>query len=140
MIGFCSFGDSLWDKSHSDPLIKFAKADGRLQRFCHHLRSDPEILDFSAIGLERTHFMLKLKNKGIQTQVHYIPVHLQPFFQEHFGTDIGDCPKAEAYYERCLSLPLYPALSDQEIERVIREVRMIVSAGTKDYGNPLRPY
>lgn len=87
------------------------------------------LIDFAAIGIERTSFMLSLRKKGIQTQVHYIPVHLQPFFQEHFGTGTGNYPKAEAYYERCLSLPLFPALSDQEIERVIREVKMLILSG-----------
>ena len=62
---------------------------------------------------------------GIQTQVHYIPVHLQPFFQTRFGTAQGDCPRAEDYYEKCLSLPLYAALSDEDVDRVIEAVRAL---------------
>ena len=89
------------------------------------------LIDFAAIGIERSPFMSSLREKGIQTQVHYIPVHLQPFFREHFGTAFGDCPKAEAYYERCLSLPLYPALCDQEIKRVIGEVKMLIQSDKK---------
>ena len=84
------------------------------------------LIDFAAIGIERSPFMLSLREKGIQTQVHYIPVHLQPFFQKHFGTTIGDCPKAEAYYERCLSLPLYPAMSDSDIGKVIYEIKNLI--------------
>jgi len=72
--------------------------------------------------MDRTDTVRRLRSKGIQTQVHYIPVHLQPFFQARFDTAKGDCPRAEAYYERCLSLPLHPALSDEEVELVIGEI------------------
>lgn len=70
--------------------------------------------------------MLGLRKKGIQTQVHYIPVHLQPFFQEHFGTDIGDCSKAEAYYEKCLPIPLYPALNSSDVGKVTYEIKNLL--------------
>ena len=80
------------------------------------------LFDFDRIGMSRTETALRLRSRGIQTQVHYIPVHLQPFFQARFDTAKGDCPRAEAYYERCLSLPLHPALSDEEAALVIREI------------------
>jgi perosamine synthetase len=83
------------------------------------------LFDFEKIGMDRAEVALRLRSKGIQTQVHYIPVHLQPFFQAWFGTAKGDCPKAEAYYEKCLSLPLHAALSDAEVEMVILEVRAL---------------
>ena len=80
------------------------------------------LFDFGRIGMSRADTALRLRSKGIQTQVHYIPVHLQPFFQARFDTAKGDCPRAEAYYERCLSLPLHPALSDEEVALVIGEI------------------
>jgi perosamine synthetase len=83
------------------------------------------LFDFEKIGMDRAEVALRVRSKGIQTQVHYIPVHLQPFFQAWFGTAKGDCPKAEAYYEKCLSLPLHAALSDAEVEMVILEVRAL---------------
>ena len=63
-----------------------------------------------------------LKSKGIFSQVHYIPVHLLPFYQK-MGWKLGDFPKAEYYYERCLSLPLFPQLSFSEQDLVIECVR-----------------
>jgi dTDP-4-amino-4,6-dideoxygalactose transaminase len=61
--------------------------------------------------------------QDIGTQVHYIPVYLQPYYREHFGYGEGLCPYSEAYYEQALSLPLYPAMSDQDVNRVINAVR-----------------
>ncbi len=62
-----------------------------------------------------------LRTKNIFAQVHYIPVHLQPYYRE-FGWERGDMPVAEAYYEHCLSLPMFPALTDEEQEYVIKNV------------------
>jgi len=84
------------------------------------------LFDFEKIGIERARLMLELKSKGIQTQVHYIPVYLQPFYQKHFGTKWGDCQNAEHYYQRCLSMPLFPAMADQDVERVVEEINNLV--------------
>lgn len=84
------------------------------------------LIDFNALKTDRRVFMEKLKNLGILTQVHYIPVHTQPFYQKHFGTKWGDFPKAEAYYQQCLSLPLYPAMEDSDVEYVIHAVKSVV--------------
>lgn len=84
------------------------------------------LFDFEKIGIDRAQFMLELRKKGIQTQVHYIPVHLQSFYQQNFGTKWGDCPNAEQYYAKCLSIPLSPAMSDLDVERIINDVKNIV--------------
>ncbi|MCK4677195.1 MAG: UDP-4-amino-4,6-dideoxy-N-acetyl-beta-L-altrosamine transaminase [Bacteroidales bacterium] len=62
-----------------------------------------------------------LKENQIFTQVHYIPVHYQPYYIQ-FGYKKGDFPVAEKYYEYCLSLPMYPALKDEEQDFVIEKV------------------
>ncbi len=80
------------------------------------------LFDFDRIGVSRAAFMTSLRAAGIQTQVHYIPVHLQPYYRNLYGTKVGDCPQAEAYYSRCLSLPLFPAMRDEDIEQVIHEI------------------
>jgi dTDP-4-amino-4,6-dideoxygalactose transaminase len=59
-----------------------------------------------------------LAARGIRCQVHYIPVHLQPWYREHVGTREGDFPRAEAFYADCLSLPLFPAMADRDVDRV----------------------
>lgn len=63
-----------------------------------------------------------LREKNIFSQVHYIPVHLMPYYRQ-FGWKDGDFPYAEAYYNRCLSLPMYPSLADNEQEYVIKIIR-----------------
>jgi UDP-4-amino-4,6-dideoxy-N-acetyl-beta-L-altrosamine transaminase len=59
-----------------------------------------------------------LHQQRIHAQVHYIPVHLQPWYRDRFGTGPGDCPRAEAYYQECLSLPLAPMLTVSDLRRV----------------------
>lgn len=61
---------------------------------------------------------LALRDRGIGTQVHYLPVHLQPYYRERFATAEGLCPVAEAYFEEALSLPLFPAMADGDVDRV----------------------
>ncbi len=63
-----------------------------------------------------------LKSKGIYSQVHYIPVHLQPYYR-NLGWKKGDFPFAENYYESCISLPMFPTLSDDDQSYVIDIIR-----------------
>ncbi|MBI5625572.1 MAG: UDP-4-amino-4,6-dideoxy-N-acetyl-beta-L-altrosamine transaminase [Elusimicrobia bacterium] len=84
-------------------------------------------VDFKALGTTRGAFMEGLKGRGIGSQVLYIPVHLQPYYRERFRGRPGQYPRAEAFYERTLSLPLYPALTDADVRRVVRAVRCLVS-------------
>jgi len=67
-----------------------------------------------------------LRSKNIFCQVHYIPVHLMPYYRNQ-GFQPGDYPIAEKYYSRCLSLPMYPALSDKEQEYVISTIEKFYS-------------
>ncbi|MEQ1732912.1 MAG: UDP-4-amino-4,6-dideoxy-N-acetyl-beta-L-altrosamine transaminase [Bacteroidia bacterium] len=62
-----------------------------------------------------------LKTQNIFAQVHYVPVHLMPYYAQ-FGHKKGDYPLAEAYYDKCLSLPMYPALSNEEQDFVIATI------------------
>jgi UDP-4-amino-4,6-dideoxy-N-acetyl-beta-L-altrosamine transaminase len=63
-----------------------------------------------------------LSEKGVFTQIHYIPIHLQPFYKK-MGWSRGDFPIAESYYQHCLSLPMFPSLSDEEQEYVIQQIK-----------------
>jgi UDP-4-amino-4,6-dideoxy-N-acetyl-beta-L-altrosamine transaminase len=79
--------------------------------------------DFTALGRTRTQVMDVLRTQwGIGTQVLYIPVHLQPWYRHTYGYGPGKCPVAETYYTRALSLPLYPAMTDADVERVVKGV------------------
>lgn len=73
----------------------------------------------------RKEFYFKAKEKGLNLQVHYIPVHLQPYYQR-LGYKKGDYPKAEAYYDKCISLPLYPSLTDSELTFIVKALKEIV--------------
>jgi perosamine synthetase len=66
-----------------------------------------------------------LRELGIGTAVHYIPVHLHPFYRERFGTGPGLCPVAEAAYGEILSLPIFPAMTDEDVDRVIAAMEKI---------------
>jgi perosamine synthetase len=67
----------------------------------------------------------QLRSKGIGVNVHYIPVHLHPYYRREFGTHVGQCPVAEEAYEQILSLPIYPGLSDGDLQRVIKTMKEV---------------
>jgi len=69
----------------------------------------------------KTEFFERLRERGLGVQVHYIPVYLQPYYQ-HLRYKSGACPNAEDFYEREISIPLYPAMSDEEIKYVINTI------------------
>ena len=75
----------------------------------------------------RTAFISKLGERGVGSQVHYMPVYHHPFHAGRGGADCSKFPNAEKYYSGCLSLPLHPGLTDEEVERVIGAVTELVS-------------
>jgi dTDP-4-amino-4,6-dideoxygalactose transaminase len=79
------------------------------------------LIDFDAAGRSRREVVEALKAKGVGSQVHYIPVHRQPYYRGLYG-DLR-LPGAEAWYARCLSLPLYPGMADSDVDRVIAALR-----------------
>jgi perosamine synthetase len=64
-----------------------------------------------------------LRERGILAQVHYIPVYWHPYYRERFGTDFGLCPEAERYYDGCLSIPCFPALTSSDQDRVVAAIK-----------------
>lgn len=79
------------------------------------------LIDFAAAGVSRRQVVEALAAKGIGSQVHYIPVHTQPYWVARNGP--LDLPGANAWYKRCLSLPLYPAMADGDVERVVEALQ-----------------
>jgi dTDP-4-amino-4,6-dideoxygalactose transaminase len=84
----------------------------------------PVLFDFAALDLTRGRVMQELREAGIGTQVHYIPLHWQPYYRERYG-DIR-LPGAESYYERCLSIPMFPAMSNDDAIRVANAISRVV--------------
>jgi len=80
-------------------------------------------IDFPCLGKTRTQVMQELRDQGIGTQVLYIPVYLQPWYRLTYGYASGKCPNAEEFYSRALSLPLYPAMNDADVEKVVTSVK-----------------
>lgn len=76
--------------------------------------------DFTALGISRNALMTSLFDAGIGTQVHYIPVPSQPYYCKRYG--VPDLPGAEAHYAGSLSLPLFPAMQDRDVERVVHAI------------------
>jgi perosamine synthetase len=85
-------------------------------------------LDLTYLRADRGKIFAALRAEGIGANVHYLPVHLHPFYRCRFGLGIGHCPNAEAAYETILSLPLFPAMEDQDVEDVIEAVWKVISA------------
>jgi UDP-4-amino-4,6-dideoxy-N-acetyl-beta-L-altrosamine transaminase len=74
------------------------------------------LIDFAAAGRTRAEVVEALRLRGVGSQVHYIPVHRQPYYAARYG-DL-DLPGADAWYARCLSLPLYPGMADEDVAKV----------------------
>jgi perosamine synthetase len=74
-------------------------------------------------GLQsRAELFSALRDKGIGVNVHYIPLNLHPYYQKHLGARKGQCPVAETAYENILSLPIFPAMSDADVQYVISSI------------------
>lgn len=84
--------------------------------------------DLTKLGATRGEIFAALRAEGIGVNVHYIPVHLHPFYRQRFGTKPGICPVAEATYEEILSLPIFPRMTDSDVNDVIMAVQKVVTA------------
>ncbi len=87
----------------------------------------PLLIDFAAAGISRAQVMARLKAAGIGSQVHYIPVHLQPYYRQRYG-DL-DLPGARAYYERTLSLPLFAGMEETDVDRAVAALAKALGQG-----------
>ncbi|RLC82175.1 MAG: UDP-4-amino-4,6-dideoxy-N-acetyl-beta-L-altrosamine transaminase [Chloroflexi bacterium] len=85
-------------------------------------------LNLEQLQVTRSEVFAALVAEGIGVNVHYIPVHLHPFYRERFGTGPGLCPVTEAAYEQLVTLPIFPRMSDSDIEDVVAAVRKVVEA------------
>jgi UDP-4-amino-4,6-dideoxy-N-acetyl-beta-L-altrosamine transaminase len=104
------YDDAFKDVSELSPQVHPSK-----KNLCYHL--------YITKAMRRNELYEFLRESEIYTQVHYIPIHLQPYYQDELGFRLGDFPKAEKYYKQALSLPLFSTMSNDEQERVIRVVK-----------------
>ena len=106
------------------PLAPIVRPLGRVvwARPCWHLYV--ALIDFVALGRSRAEVMRALRDRGIGTQVHYTPLHMQPYYRDHCGA--RRLPGAEAYYARCLSLPLHVGMTEADVDQVVDGLAEIV--------------
>jgi dTDP-4-amino-4,6-dideoxygalactose transaminase len=90
------------------------------------VRLRPEVLTIS-----RDEFIVAMKERGIGTSVHFIPIHHHPYYRETYGWAPGDFPMADEAFGTMLSLPLYTRMSEREVDRVITAVEDIARAHRK---------
>lgn len=88
----------------------------------------PVLIPFDELGIPRGRVMEALRRRGIGTQVHYIPLPMQPEYRRR-GWRIEDFPGATRYYERTLSLPMFPSMDDAEVDRVVDSLTSVLREG-----------
>jgi len=84
-------------------------------------------LNLERIKVGRRKIFEALRAENIGVNVHYIPVHLQPYYQKRFGYHLGDFPKAENYYSRAITLPVFPKMSDEDVGDVVVAVKKVIN-------------
>jgi perosamine synthetase len=85
-------------------------------------------LEIEQLTCGRSEVFAALRAEGIGVNVHYIPVHLHPYYRERFSTEAGLCPAAERAYERILSLPIFSAMTSEDVKDVIHAVDKVIEA------------
>lgn len=80
--------------------------------------------DFKTLGVERAEVMRELQAQGVGTQVHYVPVSSQPYYVDRYGRQ--ELPGAEAYYETVLSLPIFPAMTEADVQHVVDAINKVL--------------
>jgi len=88
-------------------------------------------LELERLRIDRNQFIEELGQAGIGTSVHYLPLHMHPYYRETFGYKPEDFPVAKRAYERTISLPIYPELDDSEAKYVVDTVKRIVAENRK---------
>lgn len=84
-------------------------------------------LHLNQLRIDRNQFIRELAERGVSASVHFIPLNLQSVYQRDYKYKPGDLPVAEREYHRSLSLPIYPTMSEEEIDHVIWAVTDVAS-------------
>ena len=85
-------------------------------------------LDLESLSINRDRFIELMAEAGIGTSVHFIPLHLHPYWRDKYGYEPEDYPVALNVFNRAVSLPIYPKMTDDDVERVIQAVRKILTS------------
>ncbi|HCE45591.1 MAG TPA: UDP-4-amino-4,6-dideoxy-N-acetyl-beta-L-altrosamine transaminase [Lentisphaeria bacterium] len=85
-------------------------------------------IDSAITGIHRNEAYNMMKEAGIGCSVHYIPLHMHPYYREKYGLKNGDFPVAEKLFDQCLSLPIFPGLKKSEFDRICTALKKILGA------------
>jgi len=88
-------------------------------------------LNLPQIQIDRNKFIDELRRKGIGTSVHFIPLHIHPYYRETYGYQPDDFPVTYETYKRIISLPIYAKMSDGDVERVVEAVKDVLTSYRK---------
>ncbi len=114
-----------WYDKHLSGFSNLLKSIDRTPQCLSAWHLYPVQIDFDAVGKDRASIMKELAAANIGTQVHYVPVSSQPYYTERYGQQ--NMPGADAYYDRALSLPIYPAMEEADVERVAAALRQALA-------------
>lgn len=89
------------------------------------------------LSIDRNAFIEELKQAGMGTSVHFIPLHRHPFYQRLYGYGPDGFPHAEDTFSRCLSLPIYPDLKESQVDHVVQAIQQIVRRNRKKNVHPV---
>jgi perosamine synthetase len=84
-------------------------------------------LQLNRVRISRNQFIEALKKEHVGASVHFIPLHLHPYYRKTFGYRPEDFPQATALFDRIVSLPIYPSMDEEDVAAVIRAVRTVVA-------------
>ncbi len=93
----------------------------------HNRHLFPLVLDIDKLSISRNEFIERLYDLGVCTSVHYIPIHYHPYYKNKYGWKKGDFPNTEYLFERLISLPIYPSMTDVDVEKVASAVEKVGS-------------
>ena len=98
----------------------------RVRDNCEHAyHLYPLRINFEKLRISKKELINKMRKKNINLQVHYIPIHLQPFYKRKFGFKKGDFPVAEKFYENEVSLPIFFSLKQKQVYKVIKSIKSL---------------
>jgi len=92
----------------------------------HSYHLYPLKINFNKIKINKRNFFINMKKSGINLQVHYIPIHLQPYYKNKFKYHRGELKNSELFYKSQCSLPIYPSLSNKDQKFIIKELIKIL--------------
>ena len=95
---------------------------------CYHsYHLYPLLIDFKSLKINKKNLFLRMEKKGIYMQVHYLPIHYHKYYKKRFNFKRGDFPVSEDFYDKEVSLPIYPMLKKNQIFKVIKNIKKIIS-------------